>query len=194
MFNSYSQSNQFNFDINAVNGTLRKSHPKSKMMIRKLEKDMACFSTDTPAVDCYKTKEIVILQTMLIGDGKALIEYVDKKDFEADITSDLERSIFTVITTEPDCNPTCKVFTDEKEVEKYIRGFVEYVIQKLLPEEDGLLEFTCPADIHLWIRKNTNKLPGILRYNSRNFFYDDGHIYSANYEEHKIPVNLDKEV
>lgn len=43
MFNSYSQSNQFNFDINAVSGTLRKSHPKSKMMIRDLEKKLTLF-------------------------------------------------------------------------------------------------------------------------------------------------------
>jgi len=85
MFNSYSQSNQFNFDINAVSGTLRKSHPNSKMMIKRLDADLLCFSEVKPRLHDYSSsEEIVILQTMLIGDGRALIEYVYIKDFDID--------------------------------------------------------------------------------------------------------------
>ena len=37
----------FNYHVNAVSGTLRKSHPKSKMIIRNLDTNSSFFS-DTP--------------------------------------------------------------------------------------------------------------------------------------------------
>lgn len=190
MFNSYSNNQHFNFNINAVSGTLRKSHPKSKMMIRKLERDMVCFSDDEPKVYSSSREEIIILQTMLIGDNRALIEYVNKKDFEADIVDELEVRVYVAITTEPNCTPTCKTFSDKDAAEKYIVGFAEYALQSLLPDENGL-EFTCYGDILLWVRANKEKLPGTLRCNSYEFCYVEcGIKYSANFEEHKIPINL----
>lgn len=73
----------FNYHVNAVSGTLRKSHPKSKMIIRNLDTNSSFFS-DTPKlfINSYNNKDVVILQTMLCGDNKAIVEYVLKEDFE----------------------------------------------------------------------------------------------------------------
>ena len=80
MLNSYT-NNRFNFDINAVSGTLRKSHPKSHFMVRQVHKDTCAFDPDEPSV--YNGgKEIVVLQIMLTGNDKCLIEFVNKSDFE----------------------------------------------------------------------------------------------------------------
>ena len=65
--------NRFNYNINAVSGTLRKSHPKSKIAIRGLLEKPDIFNDDT---------EIIVLQVMLIGNDKAIVEYVKKNDFE----------------------------------------------------------------------------------------------------------------
>lgn len=81
MFDSTVVSNRFNYNINAVSGTVRKSHPKSKFVIRKLEGDMLIFSCERPRLTKYDD-EIVILQIMLIGNNSGLVEYVLKKDFE----------------------------------------------------------------------------------------------------------------
>lgn len=44
MLNSYaSVVNKFSYNINAVSGTLRKSHPKSKVCVRKIDKDQYVF-------------------------------------------------------------------------------------------------------------------------------------------------------
>lgn len=81
MFNT----NTFNYSINAVSGTLRKSHPKSKIVLRCLSAGPREFNTHNPTVyDSYEKREksIVVLQTMLCGDDRILIEYVETKDFE----------------------------------------------------------------------------------------------------------------
>ena len=77
--------NTFNYNINAVSGTMRKSHPKSKMIIRDLNKHSYEFNSHNPRV--YDStegayKDIVILQTMLCGDNRVLIEFVESKYFE----------------------------------------------------------------------------------------------------------------
>ena len=74
-------SNHFNYNINAVSGTVRKSHPKSKFAVRELEKNSYIFDDKKPRLVC-DSDVIVILQIMLIGDKRALVEYVLKKDFE----------------------------------------------------------------------------------------------------------------
>ena len=74
-------TNNFNYNVNAVSGTLRKSHPKSKFVVRKLENNMWVFDEETPKIK-DRGKEIVVLQVMLIGDNRGLIEYVKKTDFE----------------------------------------------------------------------------------------------------------------
>lgn len=82
MFNSYSQHNSFNYNVNAVSGTLRKSHPKSKFCVRQVSKDQYIFDEKKPSLT-YGSEEIVILQMMLTGENKVLVEYVTKRDFEA---------------------------------------------------------------------------------------------------------------
>ena len=82
MFNS-SVHNAFSYNINAVSGTLRKSHPKSKFCVRVINNDQVVFDENKPRLtwDDYNP-EIVILQIMLTGENRCVIEYVLKTDFE----------------------------------------------------------------------------------------------------------------
>ena len=84
MFNSYSNNNSFSYNINAVSGTLRKSHPKSKIIINTISNDLRVFNKERPHIylDYNKEPEIVVLQVMLCGNDKILIEFVEKADFE----------------------------------------------------------------------------------------------------------------
>lgn len=83
MFNT--TNNEFNYSINAVSGTLRKSHPKSKFTVSTLKSNMCIFDEDKPRLLYGSREEIVVLQTMLVGDNQALIEYVNKEDFESEV-------------------------------------------------------------------------------------------------------------
>ena len=75
--------NHFNYNVNAVSGTLRKSHPKSKMSIRNLDSTSSLFDDEPKLhINRYVVKDVVVLQTMLCGDNKVLVEYVLKEDFE----------------------------------------------------------------------------------------------------------------
>lgn len=77
--------NHFNYNVNAVSGTLRKSHPKSKMIIRNLDSNSSLFDDEPKLyINRYVVKDVVVLQTMLCGDNKVLVEYVLKEDFEED--------------------------------------------------------------------------------------------------------------
>lgn len=80
MFNT-SCKNNFSYNINAVSGTLRKSHPKSKFCVREIDSKPFVFAEEKPRLTFYG-EEIVILQAMLTGENRALIEYVLKSDFE----------------------------------------------------------------------------------------------------------------
>lgn len=80
MFNS-SVNNQFSYNINAVSGTLRRSHPKSKVCVRRVDKDLYVFDEIKPRL-AYNSEEIVILQIMLTGENQCLIEYVLASEFE----------------------------------------------------------------------------------------------------------------
>ena len=83
MFNSYSNSNHFSYNINAVSGTLRKSHPKSKFCVRKVDDNNPIFDDIKPRLKWDQwAMEIVILQAMLTGENRILVEYVYKEDFE----------------------------------------------------------------------------------------------------------------
>ena len=74
--------NHFNYNVNAVSGTLRKSHPKSKMIIRNLDSNSSLFDDEPKLyINRYVVKDVVVLQTMLCGDNKVLVEYVLKEDF-----------------------------------------------------------------------------------------------------------------
>lgn len=90
MFNS-SVNNAFSYNINAVSGTLRKSHPKSKFCVREISNDVVMFDDNKPRLtyqDC--NPEIVILQIMLTGENRCIIEYVLKTDFENADTTETE--------------------------------------------------------------------------------------------------------
>lgn len=82
MFNS-SVHNAFSYNINAVSGTLRKSHPKSKFCVREINNDCYVFNENKPRLTYADyNSEIVILQLMLTGENRCIIEYVFKADFE----------------------------------------------------------------------------------------------------------------
>ena len=73
--------NKFSYTINAVSGTLRKSHPKSKLCVRAIHDSQYIFNDQNPRLtNC--SDEVVVLQVMLTGENTALIEYVLKSDFE----------------------------------------------------------------------------------------------------------------
>ena len=79
MFDSV--NNSFSYNVNAVSGTLRKSHPKSKFCVRVISDSQLIFDDQEPRLTKFD-KELIILQIMLTGENKALIEYVLKEDFE----------------------------------------------------------------------------------------------------------------
>lgn len=82
MFNS-SVHNAFSYNINAVSGTLRKSHPKSKFCVREISDNKVVFDEKKPRLAYEEwNPEIVILQLMLTGENRCIIEYVLKTDFE----------------------------------------------------------------------------------------------------------------
>lgn len=87
MFNSY-VDNKFNYNVNAVSGTLRKTMKESKFIISKLDYDLYIFNPKHQSL-YYKADPITILQTMLIGNNQCLIEYVEKDIFDK-IMSDSE--------------------------------------------------------------------------------------------------------
>lgn len=74
--------NRFSYNINAVSGTLRKSHPKSKLCVRRVEDDNYIFDSEKPRLKYSSTREIVVLQAMLTGENRVLIEYVLASEFE----------------------------------------------------------------------------------------------------------------
>ena len=76
-------TNNFNYNINAVSGTLRKSHPKSKFCVREVSNNNWVFDDEKPRLT-HTAPEIVILQVMLTGENRCLIEYVNKADFESE--------------------------------------------------------------------------------------------------------------
>ena len=79
--------NKFSYNINAVSGTLRKSHPKSKLCVRRIKDDSYVFDGEKPRLTTY-SPEIVVLQAMLTGENTVLVEYVLKSDFEVDNETD----------------------------------------------------------------------------------------------------------
>lgn len=81
MFNM-AVNNAFSYTVNAVSGTLRRSHPKSKFCVRRVNDDCFVFDDKQPRLRGNSREELVILQAMLTGENNVLIEYVLKADFE----------------------------------------------------------------------------------------------------------------
>ena len=82
MLNS-SVNNLFSYKVNAVSGTLRKSHPESKFRVCSIDQELYVFDDDKPRTTKF-SDEIVILQIMLTGENKCIIEYVKKSYFESE--------------------------------------------------------------------------------------------------------------
>ena len=82
MFNTYNGFN-YNYNINAVSGTLRKSHPKSHIVVRKIDSSTCLFNDSKPTV-VHQGREAVVLQVMLTGNGNCLVEFVYKSDVEGE--------------------------------------------------------------------------------------------------------------
>ena len=108
-------------------------------MIRKLEKDIACFSDDEPKVYSSSHEEIIILQTMLIGDNRALIEYVNKKDFEPEEITEVTQEIYIIAYNRPGYDTEFDVCTSSHEVRNKIIDFGNSVIKEVRPIESYLL-------------------------------------------------------
>lgn len=93
MLNNYNNQ-QFSYNINAVSGTLRKSHPKSQFTLITLSQTHKVFNTRQPTVFVKRNdydgfyKNIIVLQVMLCGDNEALIEFVNAEDFESEVEND----------------------------------------------------------------------------------------------------------
>ena len=82
MLNS-SVNNRFSYKVNAVSGTLRKSHPKSKFRVCAVSQEFYVFDETNPRTTMYSA-EIVVLQIMLTGENKCIIEYVEKAHFDSE--------------------------------------------------------------------------------------------------------------
>lgn len=78
----YNAGNKFKFNVDAVSGTLHKSTRKSKLCVRDVKDDLCIFSDTKPRLKCDDTEEIVVLQTMLTGKDKMIIEYMTRKDYD----------------------------------------------------------------------------------------------------------------
>lgn len=108
MLDTYSSTrlqtnNSFNYNINAVNGTIRKSHPKS--IITKVKLDDTLLDKINPRYivttkkyyegsrgndryDSYNVDTdypVVILQVMLCGDNQCLLEFVKEENFKIEL-------------------------------------------------------------------------------------------------------------
>lgn len=127
MFNSYSSSssrtnvdivNKFNYDINAVSGTIRKSHPKSKItmvplddtLLDKVNPRYVLTQQERVSYDewftqpfrhdwgSYITKEteypVIVLQVMLCGENKCLVEFVKTDEFfESEVPNEVQGEV-----------------------------------------------------------------------------------------------------
>jgi hypothetical protein len=78
----YNAGNKFKFNVDAVSGTLHKSTRKSKMCVRNVTDDLCIFSDTKPHLTCNDSEEIVVLQTMLAGKEKMIVEYMTRKDYD----------------------------------------------------------------------------------------------------------------
>lgn len=81
MFNQYTGGNIKQTVTSLPRGTLMKTHPKSWFKKYHLESPMAN-SLHT------KNGDIIILQSMLVGNKEVLSELVDKKEFLKEVTNE----------------------------------------------------------------------------------------------------------
>ena len=80
-------NNQFDYHINAVSGTFRKSHPKSIVTYAQIESLLwkHMFDENKPYIfRGGKDIEIVVLQCMILPNNYCLIEFIKKEDLGED--------------------------------------------------------------------------------------------------------------
>ena len=77
----YNEGSQFRFNVDAVSGTLHKSTRKSKLCVRDVNDKSYIFDDECPRL-LGNSEEIVVLQTMLTGGNKILVEYMTRKDYD----------------------------------------------------------------------------------------------------------------
>lgn len=65
----------------SVPGLLKKSHPKSHIIVSELSDGTYVFDDKMPRIYDESKQEIVVLQVMLADNGNAVVEYVLKEDF-----------------------------------------------------------------------------------------------------------------
>lgn len=87
LYSNYEATPMTKLNVNAVNGTLVKTFRKSFFKRFHMKSNTAdyIFDTEKPSLKnkrYYDTKEIVVLQIMLCGDGEMLAEIIYKDDYE----------------------------------------------------------------------------------------------------------------
>lgn len=88
MFNSYEYNPTQKVSINAVSGTLSKTCEKSWFVSYKYTQNgFEHLMSDKPTLQLenqsiYERTDVVVLQTMLMGDERVLFEIIKKSDFE----------------------------------------------------------------------------------------------------------------
>lgn len=105
MFNTTNNSTRIsnNLNINAVNGTILKSYPKSFFKRFHLQSDFSkSILNEHPSMDIHEEsrgagtrfsnyKPVVILQMMICGDMEVIAEIMLKEDFEEIFKSEVEQ-------------------------------------------------------------------------------------------------------
>ena len=97
LYSHYEANPTTNVKMNAVSGTLVKTFRKSFFKRFHMKSNMAdyIFNTNKPRLS-YDGEEIIVLQTMLCGEGEFLAEIMYKEDydelFNVEIESDLKES------------------------------------------------------------------------------------------------------
>ena len=79
--NVYNEGSSFRFNVDAVSGTLHKSTRKSKLCVRDVNDKSWIFDDEHPRLT-GNSEEIVVLQAMLTGGNKILVEYMTRKDYD----------------------------------------------------------------------------------------------------------------
>lgn len=87
----YSEANPtMNTNINAVSGTITKTFRKSYFVNYEFGSYLAkgLFDKERPNLGSYsdwgykRGKEVIVLQTMLCGDGRLISEVINKEDYD----------------------------------------------------------------------------------------------------------------
>ena len=125
------EGSKFNFNVDAVSGTLHKSTRKSKFCVRDVDGKSYIFDDEFPRLLCGSKEEIVVLQTMLTGKDKILVEYMTRKDYDEMFDGSLPQvDVYDLINEIKD--EVEKELRDEEWYDERLRNYTE---------KDGYYEF-----------------------------------------------------